>query len=338
MKDSAFLRNSRASDVLEIFLISAITSLLVVRLYLHLTNYPQVGGGSFHVAHMLYGGLFMLAAIVLLLSFIGRRIERASAVLGGIGFGVFIDELGKFITKDNNYFFQPTVSLIYIIFVVLFLIFRALGREQGFSEREYLLNGLLQLEEAVLHDMDESERQHTLSLLSKADQNNGLTIQLTQIVTNLKPEKATHRNQSNQLFHRIRSWYDSVIGSHTVRLVIVTFFIADGIYLITSILYNINYGDIDNYHFTTLAQLISTGISGVLVAVGIIHLRSSRLIAYEYFSRALLVTLFITEFFSFYRVQFDALGGFFINLLALIALRYALSEERRLLRNTQLKK
>jgi len=33
----------------------------------------------------------------------------------------FIDELGKFITSDNNYFFQPTISLIYIVFIIIFL-------------------------------------------------------------------------------------------------------------------------------------------------------------------------------------------------------------------------
>ena len=332
MKSSTFLRNSRASDVLEIFLVSAITSLLVVRLYLHLTNYPQVGGGSFHIAHMLYGGFFMLAAIVLLLSFIGRKIERVSAVLGGVGFGVFIDELGKFITKDNNYFFQPTVSLLYIIFVALFLIFRALGREQGFSEREYLLNGLLQLEEAVLHDMDESERKHTLSLLAKANQSDALTLQLIQIVRNLDSEIPEKRSQTRRLLYVVRAWYDRTVGTQTARFLIVAFFIADGFYLSVSALLRINYSDIDGYHFTTLAQLVSTGVSGVLVAAGVYQLRRSRLVAYDYFSRALLVTLFITEFFSFYRVQFEALGGFFINLVALIALRYALSEERRLVR------
>lgn len=44
--------------------------------------------------------------------------QRLCALIGGIGFGLFIDELGKFITRDNNYFFQPTIGLIYAVFAI----------------------------------------------------------------------------------------------------------------------------------------------------------------------------------------------------------------------------
>ena len=130
MKTSVFYRNIEARDQLELFLVSAISSLLLLRFFLFATGYPQVGSGSLHIAHMLYGGLFMLAAIVILVSFIGRRTQRLAAFIGGLGFGVFIDELGKFITRDNDYFFRPTIGIIYAIFISLYLLFNFLSRTE----------------------------------------------------------------------------------------------------------------------------------------------------------------------------------------------------------------
>jgi hypothetical protein len=95
-------------------------SILVIRAFLASTCYPQLGGHGLHIAHMLWGGLLMLIALVLLLAFIGRYLQSSAALLGGIGFGTFIDELGKFISSNNNYFFHPAIPLIYIVFVLLF--------------------------------------------------------------------------------------------------------------------------------------------------------------------------------------------------------------------------
>ena len=44
----------------------------------------------------------MVLAIGLLVTFLGRSPRFPSAVVGGVGFGFFIDELGKFITSDNT--------------------------------------------------------------------------------------------------------------------------------------------------------------------------------------------------------------------------------------------
>jgi hypothetical protein len=77
----------------------------------------------------------MLVSVVLLLSYLSERVMWVSAMLSGIGFGLFIDELGKFITADNNYFFKPALAIIYLIFVVLLIIFRRIGQNQ-LNERE----------------------------------------------------------------------------------------------------------------------------------------------------------------------------------------------------------
>src|SRR6476646_6174294 len=103
-------------------LVCAVATVLVIRLQLWITNYPQLGGGRLHIAHLLWGGLLMLIAIGLLLSYLGPKVRRTAAVLGGIGFGFFVDELGKFITKDNNYFFKPAAAVIYVVFVLLFFL------------------------------------------------------------------------------------------------------------------------------------------------------------------------------------------------------------------------
>src|SRR5664279_512573 len=117
-----FIRNIAADSYRENFLVAAVVSIFVIRIFLRLAHYPQLAHGSFHIAHMLWGGFFMLAAIIILISFLSEAAMSGAAILGGIGFGTFIDELGKFITRDNDYFFQPSIAFIYIIFVLVYLI------------------------------------------------------------------------------------------------------------------------------------------------------------------------------------------------------------------------
>jgi uncharacterized membrane protein YczE len=151
-------RNADFGELQEMFLIAAVGTILVIRTQLWLTNYPQLGGGGLHIAHLLYGGIFMVLAIGLLVTFLGRSPRFPAAIVGGVGFGFFIDELGKFITSDNNYFFQPAAALIYLIFIGLFLVSRALQRRRGLSPREKLSNAIDFIGEAARHDFDTTRR------------------------------------------------------------------------------------------------------------------------------------------------------------------------------------
>jgi hypothetical protein len=87
-----FIRNLEAERLWENFLVSAVTSIFIIRFFLFLTGYPQLGGAGLHIAHMLWGGLFMLIAIIILLSFLTRAAMTTASILGGAGFGIFIDE------------------------------------------------------------------------------------------------------------------------------------------------------------------------------------------------------------------------------------------------------
>jgi hypothetical protein len=135
-----FVRNLAAAELVEQFLISAVVAILGIRFYLSLTGYPRVGAGDLHIAHMLWGGVLMVMAMVLLLSTIGDVTRTYGAIIGGLGFGTFIDEVGKFVTSDNDYFYQPSVAIMYVLFIALFLVYRALASSAAASSRTYLAN------------------------------------------------------------------------------------------------------------------------------------------------------------------------------------------------------
>src|SRR5262249_43476789 len=151
---------TRAYDIgplLDTVIICAAGTILAIRSELWLTHYPQLGGHGLHIAHLLWGGLGMLISIVLLVSFLNPVVRRVGAVLGGIGLGFFVDELGKFVTSDNNYFFKPTAAMIYIFFIGFYIVSRALQVTRFRSEREYLVNAVELAKEAASGDLDEDE-------------------------------------------------------------------------------------------------------------------------------------------------------------------------------------
>jgi hypothetical protein len=67
--------------------------------------------------------------------------------------------------------------------------------------------------------------------------------------------------------------------------------------------------------------------STVLIWIGIVALRKSRVAAFVWFQRSMLVNIFVTQVFVFYDSQLGALGGLTLHLAIYAALRYALWRE-----------
>lgn len=334
-----FIRNVRARDQLEVFLVSAVSSLLLLRFYLYLTGYPQVGGGNLHIAHMLYGGLLMLVAIVLCLTFLGARVQRLAALVGGVGFGIFIDEIGKFLTKDNNYFFRPAIGIIYAVFVVLYLVFNFLGQRQRLTSREYQLNALTQLEEAVLSDMDPTEKIRVAELLQRAAPDSPITRQLQKFLSSIDTVRPDTPNRVQRLARAIDTGYRHLWKRRSSNVAVQLFFLLEialflggvGVALFNNIdnVQDFFSGHVSYGRSLVIGQLAATVVAAGFAVFGAIRLASSRIDGFELFRRATLVNLLLTEFFIFSRIQFGAMPSFIFNLALLILINFVLNQERR---------
>ncbi|MCX6013938.1 MAG: hypothetical protein NTV30_11190 [Chloroflexi bacterium] len=95
-KRSIVIRNMQAFGYIEAFILSSVATILAFRAILNLTGYPQISTDSgLHIAHMLPGGILMMISILALLVLLGKSSNYFGAIIGGMGFGAFIDEVGN---------------------------------------------------------------------------------------------------------------------------------------------------------------------------------------------------------------------------------------------------
>jgi len=336
------IRDLHAGEHLDLFIVSAVSTVLVIRFALHLSGYPQIGGAQLHIAHMLWGGVLMLAGLVCLLAYLGRRARMLGAVLGGIGFGTFIDELGKFITRDHDYFYRPAVALIYGTFVVTYLAIRAILRRARTTREEYVVNALQEVEQAVLSDLQGDERDRALNYLERAGPDAPLARDLTVM---LRTSAISERSPGP--FYRIRGTlfdtYRRIALSPRFSKALVVFFGGQLLLKFVQVLVLVSRPDTAGLSATTFSlvgvgadayttaewlQLASSLLAAGFTAVGIWWVPRSRRHAYRWFERSILVSIFLTQVFMFYREQWSGLVALAFNLVVLGALHFMSERER----------
>ena len=152
------VRRPHGDTYLLLTLLSFALSVSLTRLFLALTGYPQLGGGDLHISHVLWGGLLLFIAALLPLLIANRWVYQVTAILAGVGIGLFIDEVGKFVTASYDYFFTPAAPIIYAFFLICVLIYLQVSKPRPRHPRSELYATLELMEEILDHDLDESEQ------------------------------------------------------------------------------------------------------------------------------------------------------------------------------------
>jgi len=336
------------SSLQDTVLVCAVATVLVIRLQLWITNYPQLGGGRLHIAHLLWGGLLMLIAIGLLLSYLGPKVRRTAAVLGGIGFGFFVDELGKFITSDNDYFFKPAAGVIYVVFVLLFFLTRWLRRRGALTPQEALVNAAELVREAALHDLDARERERAFALLDRADPKDPLVEPLRALMVEIQSLPVRPPGRTTRWARAIRARYYLLIEKPWFPRLLRIGFTLLGILAVVQVfgfVFNVivvvngshitfsvtravdDFSQVSLYSWLNVASVVA---QTVLLWIGIVRFPRSRLMGYVWIERSLLVSICFTQVFVFVQSQFGAVFGLAVSLVLLVTLRAMIRAEHKL--------
>jgi hypothetical protein len=313
------VRREGAEHYLFLTLVSFAGTVLATRAYLELTGFPRIGGGELHIAHALFGGVFLFIAALLPIVLAGRTVYRISAVLGGVGIGLFIDEVGKFITTRNDYFYPAAAPLIYATFLLAVLIYLRVRRPVQPDARGLLLTSLQLVEEAVDGDLQENERDRLRRRLSdvteraaQPEQRRLAAAMLAFVESRdlaIAPERVSR-------FQPVFDWWearrDRWLGGRGVRAVLVVLLLISGLRAVIDLGVAVtDNGAVDPARSTRLfsldmLHLVVEGIAGALLLAGslLIAVTQRDRLGVSLAEYGLLVSLSLADLASFYLRQF----------------------------------
>jgi hypothetical protein len=312
-------------------LVAFAATVIVTRAFLELTGYPQIGNDVLHIAHALWGGLLLFVSALLPLVLANRWAIHLSALLGGIGIGLFIDEVGKFITQANDYFFPPSLSIIYGFFLIVVFIYLTIRRHRKQDPRVAMYWVLDWLQDALDGDLDAAEAariEAQLAVVRESDRHE-LVALADAISAYLQDEKDHLPAAQPDLWKRITHSIDSLglrLGRQRHRIIItlllvlwVAVVLGNSLLLafganLESQLINLDIRVIEWRESLITIQML---IAGLIITAFIAWLRRNEERALTFAVSGFLISLVALQLLYFYISQFSAITATLLQLASL---------------------
>jgi len=323
-------RSYRLAAQLDTFLVCAATGVVVNRAILIVLGYPQIGSrkpGGIHISHSIYGGFSMMIAVTIAIAFLAPATRWFVAIVGGFGFGWYVDELGKYVS-NAGYLFKPALALIYVVFVAMFLVFNAMAG-RAYTPDDAVVNALESLKAAALGSLDDRQRRQALQRLQRLGPDSSLARGVHQLLGDAPATPPRPPNRWKRLQISLRERYTEWGRRRSFTLVIDIFFVFLALSTVGEVLgFTIEGPGFDKP--SARIAVVASIVAGLLVLVGLVLLPRDRLRAFRWFDRALIIRILVVQVFLFEQQQFAATIGLAVDLFVWAMLRSAIAiEEQR---------
>ncbi|MBA3489486.1 MAG: hypothetical protein H0T78_08065 [Longispora sp.] len=327
-------RDAQASTQLTVFIVLTVATILITRGGLAAAGYPSIGGSRLHIAHVLWGGLLMLLAMVVQLSFIGPVVKPIAAVFGGIGFGLFIDEVGKFVTRDNDYFYRPAVAIIYVTIVALILATHFMHRSRPLQASERLANAVYQAVTGVASGLSAHRLAGAQQHLEAAKSVPG-SVEVHILLTELPVGEDDYFIRATRT---IQAKAERVFESRTVMGFTISLIVIQAVagvisaaVTLTQIVFYPHLLATGGDRILVILMSVSAAASTICLLIGLARFRNERMVAIDWFQRAVLIDLLVTQLLDSTISGFRAVFFVFVGLFVLAILA---AEKTRLVAQT----
>ncbi|WP_432958966.1 hypothetical protein [Micromonospora haikouensis] len=316
-----------AAAYLQAFVLSGVAAVLLTRVLLRATGYPQLGGGGLHIAHVLWGGLLLAAGLGVALVFLGGAARMTGAILGGTGFGLFIDEVGKFVTARTDYFYAPAAGIIYAVFAVLVVITQAVRERTRLIPAERTANALDAVAGGLIDGLTDRRRAQVLRLArgSGAETEAAVAALLDAVPRREPPPPRCWQ----PWLARVRRVAVGLTDQRWVVRFVVLYLVVEPALTVVGVAVDGVTGALDEERewgavLGVSASALATAVLSIAAAV---RLRRDRIGAFRLFKLAILVDLLFGQIFNFTVNQFGAVAALAFDLFLLAVVT---AEHRRL--------
>jgi hypothetical protein len=236
------------------------------------------------------------------------------------------------------------VAIIYVIFVLTYLAIRSIHRERTATPAEYLANAINLMRKLATGPLTPEERQKTEDYLLRSDPSHPAVAPLRELLERLPPAPANPPRVVARLRMSALVAYRNVAGHPFFARALIVFFLAQLLVKIGHAALWVGLENMTPEQVMALpffqpelldartrsewGELASSLLSGLFVLLGIVRIPRDRLGAFRMFQRSILVSIFLTQAFMFYRNEGSALVALAFNMLVFLALRFMIERER----------
>ncbi|HEY3501719.1 MAG TPA: hypothetical protein VGN37_02895 [Actinocatenispora sp.] len=309
---------------LRVLLLVGISTVLVTRALLAASGYPQVGNGTLHIAHALWGGLLMLIGLMLGLLVTGGAARVATALVGGVGVGLFVDEVGKFVTQHNDYFFRPAAGIMYCLFALLLLAVSRASAARWTRVGGPVAEAALIAAYGIAGGLTPRQRSGAERLVAGRDDRAAAAVRQMLAAAPVRTAPERLRRLARRPVAAVRwlvgrTWLMPVlVALFTVsRVAVGVVFVGQALWVATG-----HHLGADQDTTSVLASAVVRPLEAALAVAGAVLWRRRRRTALALLAASLYLNLFVTQLFNFTDSQFGALAELPYQLVMLAMVSY----------------